>query len=143
MTWLDLTLAVFGLTGVLLALVSEPMQRRLPVTEPLVALGLGVLAGPAVLGLVTVEAHLRDQLLLEGSRVLLAASVMAAALRFPAAALTGLLRPTVLLLAVAMPVATVLTGLSALLLGVPVALALLIGACLAPTDPVLAASVVT
>jgi len=46
MTWLDLTLAVVGLTGVLLALVSEPMQRRLPVTEPLVALGLGVLPVP-------------------------------------------------------------------------------------------------
>ncbi|CAN5782885.1 hypothetical protein BH24ACT8_BH24ACT8_21740 [soil metagenome] len=122
MTWLDLTLAVVGLTGVLLALVSEPMQRRLPVTEPLVALGLGVLAGPAVLGLVTVEAHLRDQLLLEGSRVLLAASVMAAALRYPASSLTGL---------------------SALALGLPAALALLFGACLAPTDPVLAASVVT
>ncbi|MDQ3359362.1 MAG: cation:proton antiporter [Actinomycetota bacterium] len=143
MTWLDLTLAVVGLTGVLLALVSEPMQRRLPVTEPLVALGLGVLAGPAVLGLVTVEAHLRDQLLLEGSRVLLAASVMAAALRYPASSLTGLLRPTVLLLAVAMPVAALLTGLSALALGLPAALALLVGACLAPTDPVLAASVVT
>ncbi len=61
MTWLPLTLAVVGLTGLTLALISEPMQRRLPVTEPLVALVLGVLAGPAVLGLVTVEDHVRDR----------------------------------------------------------------------------------
>lgn len=143
MTWLPLTLAVVGVTGLLLALVSGPMQRSLPFSEALVALVLGVLAGPAVLGLVTIEDDLRDVLLLEGSRALLAASVMAAALRFPTPTFRGVLGPTLLLLAVAMPAAALLTGLSALALGVPVALALLIGACLAPTDPVLAASVVT
>lgn len=143
MTWLPLTLAVVGLTGLTLALISEPMQRRLPVTEPLVALVLGVLAGPAVLGLVTVEDHVRDLLLLEGARVLLAASVMAAALRYPTASLRGLAKPTLLLLGVAMPLAALLAGISALAVGLPLASALLVGACLAPTDPVLAASVVT
>jgi NhaP-type Na+/H+ or K+/H+ antiporter len=97
MTWLPLTLAVVGVTGLLLALVSGPMQRSLPFSEALVALVLGVLAGPAVLGLVTIEDDLRDVLLLEGSRALLAASVMAAALRFPAPTFRGVLGPTLLL----------------------------------------------
>ncbi len=143
MAWLPLTLATVGLTGVVLALVSEPMQRRLPVTEPLVALLLGVVAGPAVLGLVSIEPQLRDTLLLEGSRVLLAASVMAAALRFPARGLTGLVRPTLVLLLVVMPLAALVSGVAALAMGLPVGVALLVGTCLAPTDPVLAASVVT
>lgn len=142
-TWLPLTLASVGLTGVVLALMSEPMQRRLPVSEPMVALVLGVLVGPAVLGLVSISDPVRDIVLLEGSRVLLAASVMAAALRFPTSSLVDLVRPTVLLLVVVMPVAALVSGAVALAVGLPVGLALLAGACLAPTDPVLAASVVT
>lgn len=143
MSWLPLALAGIGLTGVVLALVSTLMQRRLPLSEALVALCLGVLAGPAALGIIEVGDDLRDVLLLEVSRVLLAWSVMAAALRFPAGTVLPLLRPVLLLLVVAMPLAAVLTGAGALALGVPLSLALLVGACLAPTDPVLAASVVT
>lgn len=143
MTWLPLALTFTGVAGVVLALVSTLIQRRLPLSEPLVALVLGVLAGPAVLGLLEVGADLRDTILLELSRVLLAFSVMAAALRFPMATVRPLLRPVLLLLGVAMPLAALLTGFAALVLGVPLGLALLVGACLAPTDPVLAASVVT
>ncbi len=141
--WLPLALAGVGLTGIVLALFSAPMQRRVPLTESLVAFVLGVLLGPAVLGLIEVPDDVRDAIFLEGSRVLLAFSVMAAALRFGFDSLRGLVRPVLLLLVVVMPIAALLTGLSALALGVPVALAVLIGACLAPTDPVLAASVVT
>ncbi|MGB3828067.1 MAG: cation:proton antiporter [Ornithinimicrobium sp.] len=143
MTWLPLTLAGVGLTGVVLALVSSPMQRWVPLTEPLLALLLGVLLGPAVLGLIVVPEATRDVLLLEGTRVLLAWSVMAAALRFPARTLRGVVKAVLILLVVVMPISAGLTALSALALGVPWAIALLIGACLAPTDPVLAASVVT
>lgn len=142
MSWLGPTLAVLGVVGVLLALVSGPLERWVPVSEPLVALALGVLAGPAALGLVRLEQEVVDVLLLEGSRVLLAASVMAAALRYPWSSLRGLLRPTVVLLAVVMPLAALATAASALVLAVPLSLALLVGACLAPTDPVLAAAVV-
>lgn len=143
MSWLPPVLATMGVVGVLLALVSGPLQRWVPVSEPLVALAFGVLAGPAVLGLVTLEEDLADLLLLEGSRILLAASVMAAALRYPASSLRPLLRPTLLLLAVVLPLAALATAASALVLALPLSLALLVGACLAPTDPVLAAAVVT
>ncbi|MDX5398650.1 MAG: hypothetical protein LPK92_02830, partial [Actinomycetes bacterium] len=79
-----------------------------------------MLVGPAALGLVRLEQELVDVLLLEGSRVLLAASVMAAALRYPWERLRGLLGPTALLLAVVMPLAALATAASALVLAVPI-----------------------
>ncbi len=134
--------AVVGSAGLVLALVSRSI-RQWPISEPLVALMLGVLLGPALLGVISLSNETRDLVLLEGSRLLLCWSVMAAALRFPARSLRPVVRAVVLLLVVAMPLAALVTGAAALLLGVPVVLAAVIGACLCPTDPVLAASVVT
>jgi NhaP-type Na+/H+ or K+/H+ antiporter len=135
-------LAAGGL-ALLLALFSWHV-RRLPVTGPLLALGLGVLAGPQVLDVVSVPKEVRDPLLLEASRLMLAVSLIGVALRFPFSSLRPTLRPVLLLVAVVMPLAAVITGaLAVALLGFPVALAALLGACLTPTDPVLASDVVT
>ena len=143
MRTLHLAYAASGLLAVLLVLTSRTL-RRLPVTEPLLALGLGVLLGPAVLGVLVVGDEVRTPLLLEGTRLLLALSLVGVALRFPVRELRPVLRPVALLVLVAMPLAAVVTGaLAALLLGLPVALAALLGACLSPTDPVLASGVVT
>jgi len=139
---LHLVYAVVGTAGVLLALVSRNL-RHLPISEPLVALLLGVVLGPELLSLVEIDPELRDPLLLEGTRLLLATSVMAAALRFPVTSLRPLMRATVLLLVVIMPLAAAVSAAAALLLGLPLALAAVVGACLSPTDPVLAAAVVT
>jgi NhaP-type Na+/H+ or K+/H+ antiporter len=66
------------------------------------------------------------------------------ALRYPLRDARSTLRPVLLLLAVAMPLMALLTaGLSALVLGVGLGAAALLGAALCPTDPVLASSVVT
>ncbi len=138
--------AAYALVGVLaLALAVDSRRiRALPVSEPLVALTLGVLAGPQVLGWFAVPPEpALDVLLLEGTRLLLAASVMAAALRFRARQLRDVVRAVAVLLTLVMPAAALLTGAAALALGLPVGLALLVGCCLCPTDPVLAASVVT
>jgi NhaP-type Na+/H+ or K+/H+ antiporter len=134
--------ASVGLLAVVLALISRRL-RRLPVSEPLIALLLGVVLGPRVTGLLDVGEEVRDPLLLEAARVLLAASVMAAALRFPVTSWRPIAGRIVVLLVVVMPAAAAVGGVAALTLGVPVALAVLIGACLCPTDPVLAASVVS
>ena len=139
---LHLVYAVVGVTGVVLALLSTTV-RRSPVSEPLVALVLGVLVGPVALGVLVVDDETRDLLLLEGTRLLLAWSVMAAALRFRYAGLRSVLRPVVLLLVLVMPAAMLISGAAALVMGLPVGLALLVGACLSPTDPVLASSVVS
>lgn len=142
MNSLHLAYAAIGTLSVLLALFSDRI-RELPVSEPLLALLLGVALGPVALDLLSFPPETRDSLLLEGTRVLLAASVMTAALRFPVTSLRGLVPQFALLLCVVMPIAAVVTGAAALTLGLPLALALLVGTCLCPTDPVLAASVVT
>ncbi|WP_159942864.1 MULTISPECIES: cation:proton antiporter [unclassified Nocardiopsis] len=142
MNSLHLAYAAIGILSVLLALFSN-RTRTLPLSEPLVALLLGVALGPLALDLLPMSVDTRDSLLLEGTRILLAASVMTAALRFPATHLRALVPQFVLLLCVVMPLAAAVSGAAALLLGLPLALAAVVGACLCPTDPVLAASVVT
>ncbi|WP_017568749.1 cation:proton antiporter domain-containing protein, partial [Nocardiopsis halotolerans] len=139
---LPLVYATIGTLSVILALFSEKI-RALPLSEPLLALLLGAALGPYVVGLLPLPPETRGSLLLEGTRILLAASVMTAALRFPATSLRGLAPQVALLLCVVMPIAAVISGAAALTLGLPLALAVLVGVCLCPTDPVLAASVVT
>lgn len=141
MTALHYGYLVAGGLALLLALFSHHV-RRLPVTGPLLALGFGVLAGPQVLDVVSVPNEVRDPLLLEASRLMLAVSLIGVALRFPFRSLRAVLRPVLLLVAVAMPLAAAVTGgLAVALLGFPFALAALLGACLCPTDPVLASDV--
>ena len=132
-----------GGLALLVALFSYHV-RRLPVSGPLLALALGVLVGPQVLDVLRVPSELRDPLLLEASRLLLAVSLIGVALRFSFSSLRPVLRPVLLLVGVVMPLAAVITGgLAVAVLGLPVALAALVGACLCPTDPVLASDVVT
>ncbi|MCK6210747.1 cation:proton antiporter [Georgenia sp. EYE_87] len=142
MTELHLTYGVVGALGLALAMVSRPM-RSLPLSEPLLALALGVVLGPYALGVVDPGAPVRDLVLLELSRLIVAVSVMGAALRFPAAKLGSVVRPVLVLLAVVMPLTAMISGAAALVLGLPLALAALVGASLCPTDPVLAGSIVS
>ncbi len=141
---LDVLLVTVGALGVVIAALSQQL-RRFPVSEPLLGLVAGVVVGPAVLDLLSLpplpEVHSEVH---EGTRVLLALSVMAIALRYPLDAARSRLAPVALLVVVVMPaMALVATGLGWWVLGVPLATALLIGTATAPTDPVLASSVVT
>jgi len=140
---LHLGYALVGGLAVVLAAISGRI-RDLPFSEPLLALLLGVLAGPQVVGLIEEPDGGRSPLLLEVARVLLAISLIGVALRYPVRRLRPLITPTTVLVTVGMVGMAVLSaGLTWLLLGVPLALAVLIGACITPTDPVLASSVVT
>ncbi|WP_413452599.1 cation:proton antiporter [Georgenia phoenicis] len=139
---LHLAYALVGSLAVVLALASRKM-RDLPVSEPLLALVVGAALGPFALGLISVPHDVRDLALLEGSRLVVALSVMEAALRFPTSRLPKVARAVALLILVVMPVSVAVSGAAALFLGFPLALAVLVGACLAPTDPVLAGSVVS
>ncbi|MBQ1023764.1 sodium:proton antiporter [Micromonospora sp. C95] len=142
MNRLHLSYALVGVLALVLAFWSSSV-RRAPVSEPLLALLLGVLAGP-VLGLIDLPADQMTALMLESSRILLAISLMAVALRFPLSDYRSVIRPVGVLLAVAMVgMAVVSAGLAWLVLGLPLALAVLLGACVTPTDPVLASSVVS
>ncbi|MCZ2812769.1 cation:proton antiporter [Modestobacter sp. VKM Ac-2979] len=140
---LHLGYALVGSLAVALAALSSKM-RDLPFSEPLLALLLGVVVGPQVLGLIEVADPLRTPLVHEMARVLLAISLIGVALRFPVRRLRPVVTPTTVLVTVGMlGMAALSAGLAWLVLGIPVALAALIGACITPTDPVLASSVVT
>ncbi len=141
---IDVVLVSAGVLGLVVAALSGRL-RRWPVSEPVLALALGVVLGPELLGVLTHPPLTEDTTWLHtAARLLLAISVMAVALRYPVRDARARLRPVLLLLAVVMPVmAVIAAGLAAAVLGVGVGAAALIGAALCPTDPVLASSVVT
>ncbi len=143
MNTLHIGYALVGLLALGLAAVSSRI-RDWPVSEPLLALVLGVLVGPQVLGWIDLGAGERAPLLEEVARALLAISLMGVALRFPVRRLRPVLGATTVLVLVGMVgMAALSAGLALLVLGLPLGLAVLIGSCIAPTDPVLASSVVT
>lgn len=141
---LDVLLVAVGALGVAVAALSSRI-RRLPVSEPLLGLVAGVLAGPEVLGALALPPITEEHTTVhEAARILLAVSVTGVALRYPFGAVRAQLRPVLILLLVAMPaMALVSTGLAAATLGLSLAAALLLGTAVCPTDPVLASSVVT
>ena len=98
---LHVAYAVVGSLAVVLAALSSRV-RSLPVSEPLLALVLGVLVGPAVFGWVDVPVGERSSLLMEVSRGLLAVSLIGVGLRFPVRRLRPVLFPTVVLVTVGM-----------------------------------------
>lgn len=141
---LDVLLAIVGALGVVIVAVSARL-RHWPVTEPLIALAAGIVLGPAVLGVLDVPDIVTDQSTLHhGAEILLGISVMGVALRYPFSQIRQHWRRLVLLLAVVLPgMALISTGLAMWALGIPFALALLLGTAICPTDPVLASSAVT
>ena len=140
----DVLLTAAGALALVAAAWSDRI-RRLPVSEPLLALAFGVVLGPRVLDVLRLPELLQDHAWLHtAARLLLAISVMSVALRYPFHTVRSRWRPVVLLLAVVMPaMAAVTAGLAALVLGVGLGAAVLIGAALAPTDPVLASAITT
>jgi sodium/hydrogen antiporter len=140
---LDVTLLAVGALGLLVATFFEGFER-LSITPPLLGMVVGILLGPEVLGLLHLD--LADQLpLMEtASRLLLAVALMGAALRYPFDEVRTRTREVAGFILVVMPVmALVVAAAGAWLLALPVAVAAVLGACLAPTDPVLASGIVT
>ena len=141
---IDVVLLAGGALALVVAALSERL-RRMPLSEPVLALLAGVVLGPAVTGVLDLRPLTEDPTWMHSAtRILLAISVMSIALRYPVSAARSQVRPLLLLLAVVMPaMALVTAGLAAGLLGIGLGAAALIGAALSPTDPVLASSVVT
>lgn len=139
----EIMLAAVGTLGVVVAAYSRGM-RPLPVTAPMLALLLGVVLGPQVLGIVLLSEPDAIRAVHTGTRLLLAVGLMAVALRYPLSDLRQQIRPVVLMLVLVMPaMAAAMSLAAAVTLTVPMAVALAIGAALSPTDPVLASGVVT
>jgi sodium/hydrogen antiporter len=144
MTQLDIALALTGATVLAVGLYSQAIKRT-PVQEPLVATLVGIAAGPALLSWLDV-AEWGDPLriLEEAARLTLAVALMAVALRLRRADLKRYWRPGAWLATLGMVgmwlAATVIVWA---ILPVPLWLAALIGAVIAPTDPVVASAIVT
>lgn len=138
---MDPLLAVLAGTVIVLGLASRLLKRH-ALSPVLLALGVGVLVGPAVLGWIDPAAAVGRTPLLEGiTRIGLALGVADIALQVRRGDLRRNARRLVLLLtAVMVGMWLVTAGGAWLLLGVPVGAALLLGAALTPTDPVVASA---
>ena len=143
----EINIALLTLGGLVLGLglFSGLLKERLWLSDPLVALLVGVLLGPAVLGLLDLS-HWGNQegILEQGARLAIAVQVMGVALRLPKAYPFKQRRVLGVLLGLLMPLMWAVSSLLVYwILGFPIWVSLLIGAVITPTDPVVSTSVVT
>ncbi|QBI19695.1 sodium:proton exchanger [Egibacter rhizosphaerae] len=137
-----LLLALIGGLAVALGLVSRPL-RDVPLTEPLLALLLGALVGPGVLGWVSLEPAVGEEALRISAELAVAMAVMSVALRFSPGEMRSRLGALTVLLLVGMAAMALLSSVAAgAILGLATPAAVLLGVIVTPTDPVLAANVV-
>ncbi len=144
MTQLNIALAIMGGVAVCIALLSALIKRS-PVSEPALAVLVGAAVGPYGLSWLDL-ARWGDtfSILEQAARLTLAIGLMGVALRLQPAALKAMLKPIMLLLTFVMLGMWLVSSLLAgWLLGLSLWAALLLGAVIAPTDPVVASSIVT
>ncbi|QIN78390.1 sodium:proton antiporter [Rubrobacter marinus] len=144
MSELNVGLVTVGALVLLLGLLSNSIHRA-PISTPILALLAGVLVGPAAFGLLD-PARWGDQqtILEEATRLTLAISLMGVALRLPGRFSLRNWRTLAVLLGFVMPFMWLASGLLVyLLLGLPFLAALLVGAVITPTDPVVSSTIVT
>ena len=134
----------FVLIGGLLLLrgLSAGLLKRLPVTPAIIYLGVGMLVGPSGLNLFHFN-PLKESALLEVlTEVVVLISLFSAGVKMPGAFTFARWRAPILLATVSMGVTVALVAAFAVLvLGLPLGAGVLLGAILAPTDPVLATDV--
>ena len=139
-------LAIAAATVLVLGVGAGYVKNRLWLSEPLIALLVGILIGPAAANLANLESSgiPETPLLKEVAQITLAISVMGAALRLPPGYERRNWRELAVILSLGMPLMWLASSaVAVVVLGVPVLLALAIGAALTPTDPVLSDSIVT
>ena len=141
----DIGLIFLGVGALLLflGLVSD-LLKRMNLSAPLLAMLLGVIAGPAVLDIVDPADWGNRQAILEtAARLTLAISVMSAAQRLPKGYLSTRRRDWGVMLGIVMPAMWLASSLLIyLILGLRPWVALLVGAVLTPTDPVIASGII-
>lgn len=141
---LNIALAVTAAVGLLIGLLSNRIKKSL-LQEPIIAVAVGVAVGPYGLGWLDVAKWGDENTVIEqAARLTLAIGLMGVALRLKEDSVKTLWRPVVLLLTLVMAgMWLVSSALAGWLLGLPLWTALLLGAVVTPTDPVVASSIVT
>ncbi|MEJ2377309.1 MAG: cation:proton antiporter [Pseudolabrys sp.] len=129
-----------------LGLASGFIKNRLWLSEAAIALLLGVLIGPACLGLFNLDpVQPADGFIVrEAARVSLAIAIMAAGTRLPSGYLRAHAGELLVVLVAGMSGMWLMTSLvTAVMLQSSLLVTVLVAACVTPTDPVLAASILT
>jgi NhaP-type Na+/H+ or K+/H+ antiporter len=141
---LNLALVLIGGVVLLLGLFSN-LIKRYYLSEPLVAVVVVIILGPLVSGAFRVTEWGNAQFILEQTaRLTLAIGLMGVAIRLPRDFLTRYWRPITTLLGAVMALMWVISGLLAyVFLALPFWIAMLLGATVTPTDPVLASTILT
>ena len=134
----------FLLIGALLLLrgLSATLLKRLPVTPAIIYLAVGLLVGPSALNLFHFNPLKESALLQALTEVAVLISLFSAGVKMPAPFSFALWRAPLMLATVSMLVSVALVAAFAVLvLGLPLGMGVLLGAIVAPTDPVLATDV--
>ena len=131
--------------GLLLArALTAPLLQRLPVTPAIVYLAVGLLVGPTALNLFHVNPLQESALLEVLTEVVVLISLFSAGVKMPVPFSFVRWRTPILLASVSMAISVGLVAAFAYyVLGLPLGAGVLLGAILAPTDPVLATDVQT
>lgn len=140
----NIALATIGVVVLGLGLYSRPLNRSI-FSLPVAAFGIGVILGPEGVGILNPEqwGH-PEKLLEETAKLTLAISLMGIALRLPRRYPLMHWRTFLVLLGLGMPLMFLISSLIAYwTLGIPFLMALLVGAAICPTDPVVSSSIVT
>lgn len=143
---LNVALVTIGGLTLVLSLIAGLMRNRVYfLSEPLAAVILGIVIGPVGLGLLRLSDWGDPFAIIEQfARLTVGLAVMAAALRLPRRYIRNHLRSMGAVLVPGMLGMWLVSGLLVYaLLGVPLWIALLVGAIVTPTDPVLAGTIVT
>ena len=146
MTSLNLALLCIGLLTLVLGLTAGLLKSRVyPLSAPMLATVVGILIGPAVLNwLDLLEWAPPERLLEQVARLTVAVAVMSIALRLPKGYFRRRARSMAVILSLGMFLMWAVSGLlTYALLGLPFWTALLVGAVVTPTDPVIAGTIVT
>lgn len=144
MSELYIAITVVGVSVLLLALVSRPIERT-PLAPPLLMMLIGIGLSPVGLDLLSPARWGDPDLILEeAGRITLAIAVMGISLRLPRGFIRKEWKTLAILLGVLMPLTALVSGVIAFgVLEMSLLAALLFGATVTPTDPVVATSIVT
>lgn len=129
--------------GLLLAMgLTSSILKRLPITPAIIYLAVGILVGPTVLGVLHFN-PLKDSALLEVlTEVVVLISLFSAGVKMPVPFSLVRWRTPILLASVSMAISVgMVAAFAYYALGLPLGAGVLLGAIVAPTDPVLATDV--
>ena len=132
---------VAGAVALLMTYVSGRV-RRMPLSAAIIYLGIGYLLGPNVFGLLAVDPRTQSHIIEAVTEIVIVVSIFSSALKLRVPTLDWRWLGPLRLALVSMDIGVGgVTTVGHVVLGLPIGTALLLGAILAPTDPVLASDV--